>query len=169
MNGRLKKNNNKAYFRTFEHSSRSKKLANINQELSPGEPFFIKINDAHSQLVKNKCMFVLYDSLKNLPVFPANYYNNSENFPKSRRSKKCRCCSVQALYKEICWSCWATNQHLTVVGGDEKNKMIMVLKHTYKNFPRDQVFCNKTNILCFESWLDPNQLVLISRILSFVP
>ena len=44
------------------------------------------------------------------------------------------------------------------------------LKRTYdKNFHIDQLFSNKTNISCFESWLDPNQLVLISRIISFVP
>ena len=45
-----------------------------------------------------------------------------------------------------------------------------VLKRTYvKNFPRDHQFCNKTNFSCIKSWLNPNQLLLISRILSFVP
>ena len=49
-------------------------------------------------------------------------------------------------------------------------KKYVLLKPTYdKNFPRGQLFCIKTNISCFESWLDPNQLVLISQILSFVP
>ena len=45
-----------------------------------------------------------------------------------------------------------------------------ILKRTdVKNFPSDHQFCNKTYLLCFKSWLNPNQLLLISRILSFVP
>ena len=59
---------------------------------------------------------------------------------------------------------------LTVLSSEIELRCIFVLKRTYvNNFPRDHQFCNKTNILCFKSWLNPNQLLLILRILSFVP
>ena len=70
--------------------------------------------------------------------------------------------------KTICseWKDFLTHSQIKK---SSNSVFIQFLKRTYlKTFPRDHQFCNITNILCFKSWLNPNQLLLNSRILSFV-
>ena len=78
------------------------------------------------------------------PVNSSASENHSKRMPNTTTNSQPK----PQQQNQVCGNGWAKIQ-MCLHSGGKKNSS---LKRTYdKNFPRGQLFCNKTNILCFES------------------